>query len=159
MRAATGLTNVKRSSTIFPVTLSDLSQRLATKLGIPPKEASNKVAHWTKLGLIATTGDPHGGSGRHREYDEHALRLAALFLELSLFNLQVGDLRHILTLFNRELWRSMLERAAEKKAGFFYFHPHGRYVCGLQDEWRKVVIPGKKFSMIVVDLNRLVDGL
>ncbi len=140
------------------MTLSYFSQRLATKLGIRPKDAANKVAHWSKLGLIATTGDPHGGSGRHREYDEHALRLAAVLLELSVYNLQVGDLCKVLKIFGPEFWRSYLEKAAKKKGGFFSVHPSDRCVYGIHREWPKQLLR-KKSSMIVIDLTQLVDGL
>ena len=141
----------------MPVTLSDLSQRLATKFEIPAQDAGNKVAHWTKLGLISTTGNPHGGSGKHREYNEEQLHLAAVLLELSRYNLQVGDLRKALDFIFPDIWKPFLRGAAQGKPSFFYFNPMVAD-SGFGWRWRTKLLKGAN-SMIVIQVDRLLDGL
>ena len=165
------------------LTVKNMSDRLIQKFsGESPIKISRSIQHWTNVQLLLTdTQTPlHRGSGRHRLYPLEQLYRAAILCELTPYSIQVGKLRLILDIIDKEQKKKgLLKKAAHGQKWIFCFGigPQGTGVFGeamearefkLGNLWEPIHIPmgdGSKvariqpFSMIMIRLDYLLAGL
>ena len=82
--------------------VSDLARIAARVASFPEKPAQRdidvairRLRGWTLAGALAPIGDPHAGTGRHREYDRSAVYLVAVLNVLADNNLAIGPILEI----------------------------------------------------------------
>ena len=89
------------------LTVKELTQRLAgvgARLGITQKKISDRIQHWTKVGILKTAdGRVRSGTGAHRSYSHDALYRVAILLWLSNYNFQVLDLEDAMSFINLKM--------------------------------------------------------
>jgi DNA-binding transcriptional MerR regulator len=74
------------------MTMSELVEE-AAKRGADKSLIASRLRHWVREGLIEPTGTHHPGTGRHRDFEDTALKTALALNALADFNLPVSVLR------------------------------------------------------------------
>jgi hypothetical protein len=65
----------------------------AVKRGAVKELIISRLRHWVREGLIVPVGEHHPGSGRHRYFEDTALKVALALNALADFNLPIRVLR------------------------------------------------------------------
>src|SRR5262249_28388325 len=84
------------------LTVSEIAERIRK----PSDEKSmivERLRHWTREGLISTSGEKNPGTGRKRRYDESVLKSAAILNAMADIGLQLNMQRYVLQEANRAL--------------------------------------------------------
>jgi hypothetical protein len=83
------LTNIH---VVCQMTMSELVDE-AVKRGAGKELIISRLRHWVREGLIVPVGEHHPGSGRHRYFEDTALKVALALNALADFNVPIGVLR------------------------------------------------------------------
>jgi hypothetical protein len=82
--------------------VSDLARIVARVVSFPEKPAERdidlairRLRGWTLAGALVPIGDPHAGTGRHRQYDRSAIYPAAVLNVLAENDLAIGPLLEV----------------------------------------------------------------
>jgi DNA-binding transcriptional MerR regulator len=132
------------------LTVSEIAERIA-KPGADKAALVERVRHWHREGLLHAIGPKRPGTGRHRQYPDDAVYLAAVLNVLADRGVQVG-LMHVLV----KLAKHHLEGGQSQ--GFLEIarFADGREGAFLNDVPR--VNPNTE-SSLVLNLNQIFAGL
>jgi hypothetical protein len=78
------------------MTLTELTDRLAKVSREPASTVNRQARHWTDLGVLPLTGELNTGTGRGRLYEDEALYLAAVAVELARYGVTAGTIKKVL---------------------------------------------------------------
>lgn len=80
----------------MPYTLKELSDKLAAFSGETPETLNRQIRSWTEAGAMPLVGDLFIGTGKSRLYEDDAVLLGIVGIELAKWGLPIGKLRLVL---------------------------------------------------------------
>jgi hypothetical protein len=80
----------------MPLTLKELTQRLAAVSGESTDTLNRQLRSWTEGGALPLVGDLFIGTGKSRLYEDDAVLLAAVAVELARWGIPIGKIRTVL---------------------------------------------------------------
>ena len=78
------------------MTLSELTDRLAPISGESPATVNRQLRIWTEVGALPLIGGVNTGRGRARLYEDDAVLVAAVAVELHRWGMNIGNIKGIL---------------------------------------------------------------
>lgn len=127
------------------MTMSELVDE-AVRRGADRSLMVSRLRHWVREGLIEPTGEHHPGSGRHRDFEEMALKIALALNALADFNLPVGVLRTAASTLRKALRKGQSGEApgylaiGRKPSGKLSANLHATYVDAFADSDGSVIL-------------------
>lgn len=87
----------------MPLTLKELTLRLASASGESTDTLNRQLRSWTESAALPLAGDLFIGTGKKRLYEDVAVLLAAVAIELARWDIPIGKIRLILSLMYSQL--------------------------------------------------------
>jgi hypothetical protein len=110
------------------MTLTELTDRLAKISPESTATRNRQLRHWTDLGVLPLTGELNTGTGRGRLYEDDAIYLAAVAVELARYEATAGTVKRVLSELASEFRRSgsrVREFATNKRKLWLLLTPTG----------------------------------
>ena len=131
------------------MTMNDLVDE-AVRRGADRLLVVSRLRHWVREGLIEPVGQHHPGSGRHRFFEDAALKIALALNALADLNLPVGVLRTAASTLRNPLRH---QRSTAPRYLAIIRRPNGKLSTGLHDKYSEAVADSDAF--IILDLSKI----
>jgi hypothetical protein len=152
------------------LTVSEVADKIADPIGGPYDKTRiiRQLRHWTLSNILRPVGGTHTGIGRHRQYSQESVLVAAVLVELSKLGLSVGTLQwatlHLYDLFKGKAasvnyWRGEVKRSSLfLRLTFDIAEGQDHPVCAVSS----LVTPDNMHigtSSVLIDLRRLLSQI
>jgi hypothetical protein len=130
------------------MTMSELAEEAARR-GADKALIVSRLRHWVREGLIEPVGTHHPGTGRHRDFEDSALKVALALNALADFNLPVSVLRTAAS----ALLKVLRQRGKVSRFLAVGRNPNGKLTAYLHNNYGDAIADSD--GAIVLDLTKI----
>jgi DNA-binding transcriptional MerR regulator len=100
----------------MPLTVSEIAQRVKPSASESERDALvERIAHWTRMQLIAPLKRLHPGTGRHRRYDDAVIGDVKVLEVMADASIPIATMREVIDVVRGDLERRMRSDQAKGK--------------------------------------------